>query len=120
MAAKCFIALATLAVIYVQAQSESIKSSIPQRTLLAPVISSETNSPIMRQAQLPSDIAEIQIRNKRAPILGKAILGGAFLGKTALLGAGALGLGAGVLGAGALGAGALGAGVFGAGLYGAK
>jgi hypothetical protein len=105
MVAKCFIALITLVVIYVQAQSEPIKSAIPQRTLLAPVISSETNTPIMRQAQLPSDVAEIQIRNKRAPILGKALLGGAFLGKTALLGAGALGLGAGVIGAGALGTG---------------
>ncbi|XP_011696460.1 PREDICTED: elastin-like [Wasmannia auropunctata] len=118
MAMRCIVMLAAvLAVVYAQAESEAVGQG-PQQTLIAPAASSEVAP--LKPETVSGEVAETQSRNKRAPVVGKALFGGA-----ALLGAGALGagaLGAGALGAGALGAGALGAGAlgFGAGLHKAK
>lgn len=103
MVMKCIVVLAAvLAVIYAQAESESIDQN-PQQTLVAPAVSLEV-APL--NSEVPSsEVVETQTRDKRAPILlKKALVGGALLG-------------AGALGAGALGAKVLGAGILGAGLY---
>lgn len=110
---------AVLAVIY--AQAEPADEAAPQKTLIAPAVS-EAIEPVKPEEET-SEVAEVQPRDKRAPILlAKALVGGALLGKAAL-GAGVIGagvLGAKAIGAGVLGAGILGAGALGAGLYKAK
>lgn len=122
MATRYIVVLAAvLAVIY--AQAEPVDEAAPQKTLIAPTVSSEAIEPVKPEAETQSEVAEAQPRDKRAPILlAKALVGGALLGKAAL-GAGVIGagvLGAKAIGAGVLGAGILGAGALGAGLYKAK
>lgn len=106
MMTRYIVALAAvLAVIYAQqTETDTVAQNQPQETLAAPV--AETEVDLTGKLQLLPEYTEAvevgKIRNKRAPLIGKALVGGALLG------------------AGALGAGALGAGVVGAGLLGAK
>lgn len=104
---------ALLAVIYAQTESEPVSQG-PHQTLEAPAAPSEI---ALKSKVVSGEVVEVKSRDKRAPIIGKALLGAGALGAGVL---GAKVLGAGVLGAGALGAGVLGAKAFGAGLYKAK